>query len=72
MHRQETSAESQRMKFIAALLESHPSESFTENCRRAGVSRPASYKWTTRYDLPGPAAMLDGQANGISIHMPQV
>lgn len=55
----ETSAEVERMKFIVALEAADPSESFTEICRRAGVSRPTGYKWKKRFEEEGVAALSD-------------
>ncbi len=56
---QATSVELERMKFILALQEAAPSESFTEVCRRAGVSRPTGYKWKKRFEEEGAAALSD-------------
>lgn len=47
----------ERVRFIAACAESD--ESFTELCRRFGVSRETGYKWVRRYESDGPSGLLD-------------
>lgn len=48
----------QRVQFIAA-VGSDPDSSFSELCRRFGISRKTGYKWLARYNAAGPAALQD-------------
>ena len=45
----------QRLQFIAAIDESD--ESFSEICRRFGISRKTGYKWLSRYEQLGPRGL---------------
>lgn len=45
----------ERLKFIAELQTGDAS--FSEVCRRFGVSRRTGYKWQARYETEGPAGL---------------
>src|SRR5438093_1520941 len=47
----------ERVRFIAACGESD--DTFAEICRRFGVSRQTGYKWVERYEVFGPAGLID-------------
>ena len=51
----ETCPMHQRLQFIAAIDESD--ESFSEICRRFGISRKTGYKWLSRYEQLGPRGL---------------
>jgi putative transposase len=52
-----TSPMDQRFRFIVEAERGF--HSFSELCRRFGVSRPTGYKWLERYQQLGPAGLED-------------
>lgn len=52
-----TGAVDERLRFIATVQSSD--DSFSEICRRFGVSRRVGYKWLKRYQLDGPSGLDD-------------
>src|SRR5215831_19367065 len=53
----ETGPVEERLKFIAAYLESD--EPFVQLCDEFGISRQNGYKWVKRYEEGGPGALAD-------------
>jgi len=53
----ETNTMDQRLRFIGDVLRDE--ESFSELCRRYGISRETGYKWRSRYLEDGAAALSD-------------
>jgi len=51
----ETGPVEERLKFIAAYLESD--DPFAQLCDEFGISRQNGYKWVKRYEQGGPAAL---------------
>ena len=64
----ESQPSDERLKFIAQLLSGD--STLTDLCRRFGVSRKIGYKWKKRYEVGGPAALIDLADDLISIPMP--
>ncbi len=54
----ETGPVEERLKFIAAYLESD--DPFVELCEEFGISRQNGYKWVKRYEEGGPGALAEG------------
>ena len=53
----ETCPMDERIRFISAYLDG--SESVTELCAQAGISRKAGYKWIRRYERDGPRGLIE-------------
>ncbi len=53
----ESQTSDERLKFIAQLLSGY--STITDLCRRFGVSRKTGYKWKKRYEVGGPAALIE-------------
>jgi putative transposase len=53
----ETSPMNERVKFVAAMLQAE--ESFSDLCRRFGISQKQGYKWKQRYEDGGVEALVD-------------
>ena len=53
----ESQSSDERLKFIAQVLSGD--STMTDLCRRFGVSRKTGYKWKSRYEVGGPAALVD-------------
>ncbi len=53
----ESQSSDERLKFIAQVLSGE--STMTDLCQRFGVSRKTGYKWKKRYEVGGPAALVD-------------
>ena len=55
---EETEPMKERMRFVVDA--ERGLYSMTELCERYGISRRTGYKWRARYDVRGPAGLLEG------------